>query len=117
VTTAAPERSNSIGVEAMITSEGRGDQPVCSLLVASTRPHHGPTEAQSLTDLGFARGRIRLFSFMWRVTPNALRTELGAFKARACEGSSTRARKPAVARTCCSIAMGPSIDGLPTYDW
>jgi hypothetical protein len=100
-------------VEAKNTNEERGHQSVCSLLVASTA-HVTATEAQSLTDLGLARGE---FGFFLHVAgdPNALRTELGALS-EGLQGIIDEARN----RDCPYLLLdrdGPSIDGLPTYDW
>ena len=97
----------------MMTNPGGGDPSVCSLLVASTT-HVTAEEAQSLTDLGLARGECGFF-FYAAGDLNVVVTELGVLS----EGLQGVIRE-AHGRGCQYVLLdrdGPSIDGIPTYDW
>ncbi len=97
----------------MMTNPGGGDPSVCSLLVASTA-HVTAEEAQSLTDLGLARGEYGFFFYV-AGDLNVVVTELGVLS----EGLQGVIRE-AHGRGCQYVLLdrdGPSIDGIPTYDW
>ena len=97
----------------MMTNPGGGDPSVCSLLVASTA-HVTAEEAQSLTGLGLARGEYGFF-FYAAADLNVVVTELGVLS----EGLQGVIRE-AHGRGCQYVLLdrdGPSIDGVPTYDW
>ena len=97
----------------MMPNQGCGDPNICSLLVASTA-HVTAEEAQSLTDHGYARGEYGFF-FYAAGDLNVVVTELGVLS----EGLHGVIRE-AHGRGCQYVLLdrdGPSIDGIPTYDW
>ena len=90
-----------------------GDPSVCSLLVASTA-HVTAEEAQSLTDLGLARGECGFF-FYAAGDLNVVVTELGVLS----EGLQGVIRE-AHGRGCQYVLLdrdGPLISGIATYSW
>ena len=97
----------------MMPRQACGDPNVCSLLVASTA-HVTAEEAQSLADLGLARGEYGFF-FYAAGDPDMLVTELGALS-EGLQGVIREAR----GRGCQYVLLdrdGPLISGIATYSW
>ena len=97
----------------MMTNPGGGDPSVCSLLVASTA-HVTAEEAQSLTDLGLARGEYGFF-FYAAGDLNVVVRELEVLS----EGLQGVIRE-AYGRGCEYVLLdrdGPLVSGIATYSW